>query len=77
METINIYEAKAKLSKLIEKALKGEEIIIAKGNKPLVRLEPLSQARSQRSMGAGKDIVISIGDDFDEPLDDFKDYMEG
>lgn len=75
METINIYDAKARLSKLIEKALKGEEIIIAKGNKPLVRLEPLPEARAKRVLGQGKEYILSIADDFDEPLDDFKDYM--
>jgi prevent-host-death family protein len=76
MEIINIYEAKAKLSKLIEQALRGKEIVIAKNNKPLVKLEPLPEARPKRQIGTGKHIFISMSDDFDEPLEDFKEYME-
>ncbi len=76
MEVFNIYEAKAKLSKLIQQALLGQEIIIAKGNKPLVRLEPLPEARPKRKIGQGKHIVLRISPDFDEPLEDFKEYME-
>lgn len=72
---LNIYEAKAKLSRLIERAMKGEEVIIAKGNKPLVRLQPLPEAGSQRQLGGCKGYVLSVADDFDEPLEDFKDYM--
>ncbi|MBI2335815.1 MAG: type II toxin-antitoxin system Phd/YefM family antitoxin [Deltaproteobacteria bacterium] len=71
---LNIYEAKAKLSKLIERALQGEEVIIAKGNKPLVRLEPLPEAKGQRALGQGKSYILSVSDDFDAPLKDFKDY---
>lgn len=42
--TANIHEAKTTLSKLIERALAGEEVIIAKAGKPLVKLTPVSQA---------------------------------
>lgn len=72
---LNIYEAKAQLSSLIERALKGEEVIIAKGNKALVRLEPLPHLRPQRTLGGGEACVLEIADDFDAPLDDFKEYM--
>jgi len=72
---LNIYEAKSKLSALIEMALKGKEVIIAKDNKPLVRLEPLPRALKKRTLGQGKNYILSIADDFDAPLDDFKDFM--
>ena len=75
MRQMNVYEAKAKLSELIESALKGEEIIIAKDNKPMVRLEPLPEAKGQRTLGRGKSYILKISDDFDQPLDDFKDYI--
>jgi len=71
---LNIYEAKAKLSQLIERAIQGEEVIIAKGNKPLVRLEPLSKLKGKRALGQGKSYILSVSDDFDAPLEDFKDY---
>ena len=78
METlqVNIHKAKTELSKLIQAALNGKQVIIARGNKPVVRLEVLPEARSQRKIGNSKGLIRSMADDFDEPLDDFKDYME-
>jgi len=73
---VNIHEAKTQLSKLIQAALKGREVIIAKGNKPVVRLEVLPEARSERKIGNARGLILSMDDDFDEPLDDFREYME-
>jgi prevent-host-death family protein len=63
----NIHEAKSQLSKLIESALAGEEIIIAKAGKPLVRLIPYQEQQQPRTPGAwfGK---VSMRDDFDAEL---------
>ena len=76
MHQVNIHEAKTQLSKLIQEALEGEDVIIAKDNKPLVRLEVLPEIKDRRRIGGAKHLVISMSDDFDKPLDDFKDYME-
>jgi len=73
---VNIHEAKTQLSKLIQAALNGKRVIIARGNKPVVRLEVLPEARSKRKIGNSKGLVLSMADDFDEPLDDFREYME-
>jgi len=77
METhqVNIHEAKTNLSKLIQEAIEGKEVIIAKDNQPLVRLEVLPETRPQRRIGQEKDLVLYLADDFDAPLDDFKEYM--
>lgn len=77
METIqvNIHEAKTQLSKLIQEALRGREVIIARGNKPVVRLDVLPDVRSQRKIGNAKGLILFMDADFDEPLDDFSDYM--
>jgi antitoxin (DNA-binding transcriptional repressor) of toxin-antitoxin stability system len=77
METlqVNIHEAKTQLSKLIQAAVNGKQVIIARGNKPIVRLEVLPEARSHRKIGNAKGLILSMDDDFDEPLNDFKDYM--
>ena len=77
METlqVNIHEAKTQLSKLIQAAVNGKQVIIARGNKPVVRLEVLPEARSDRKIGNAKGLILSMADDFDEPLDDFKEYM--
>ena len=78
METlqVNIHEAKTQLSKLIQAAVNGKQVIIARGNKPIVRLEVLPEARSHRKIGNAEGLILFMADDFDGPLDDFKDYME-
>ncbi|KGM43503.1 prevent-host-death protein [Alkalispirochaeta odontotermitis] len=73
---VNIHEAKTQLSKLIQAALNGKQVIIAKGNKPVVRLEVLPQAQVHRKIGNAKGLILSMDDDFDEPLNDFREYME-
>ena len=69
MDTVNLYEAKTKLSQLVERAAAGEEIIIAKAGRPLARLVPLAKRTTPRPLGllAGQ---VKIGDDFDDPLPD-------
>ena len=73
---VNIHEAKTQLSKLIQAAVNGKQVIIARGNKPIVRLEVLPEVRSHRKIGNSKGLILSMADDFDEPLNDFEDYME-
>ena len=73
---VNIHEAKSQLSKLIQAALNGKEVIIARGNKPVVRLEALPEARIGRKIGNAKGLILSMSEDFDEPLDDFAEYMK-
>ena len=75
MHTVTIHEAKTHLSRLINEALRGEEIIIAKGKKPLVRLIALAEARQERRLDGVKGLVVAISDDFDAPLADFNEYM--
>ena len=64
---INIHEAKTHLSRLVERASAGEEIIIAKAGKPMARLVPLATAVKPKKLGLlrGK---IGIAEDFDAPL---------
>ena len=54
MATITVHRAKTTLSQLIERALKGEEIVIARGKVPAVRLVPLSVPTPRRQFGAMK-----------------------
>lgn len=67
MLTINIHEAKTHLSRLVEQAAAGEEIIIAKAGKPLAKLVPLHNAPSRRNLGMFKG-QLNVPDDFDAPL---------
>jgi len=68
-ETINLYEAKTHLSRLVERAAAGEEIIIAKAGRPKARLVPIQKTQRRRKPGLWKGRV-RIADDFDDPLPD-------
>jgi antitoxin (DNA-binding transcriptional repressor) of toxin-antitoxin stability system len=67
MVTITIHKAKTQLSRLIEKACQGEEIIIARGKKPVVKLVALEYKSGDRKPGAWKG-KIQVGPEFFEPL---------
>lgn len=67
MPTVKIHHAKTHLSRLIEKACAGEEIIIARGDEPLVRLQPLRGKKGQRKPGRLRG-VLKVGPEFFEPL---------
>ena len=66
---VNIYEAKSKFSKLINQALAGEEIIIAKSGKPVAKLVPFNKPTRNRKPGSAKGKIF-IANDFDAPLPD-------
>jgi antitoxin (DNA-binding transcriptional repressor) of toxin-antitoxin stability system len=61
-----VHAAKTNLSKLIEAALAGEEVVIAKGRKPVVKLVAIPQSKFQ--IGLLKDELVGPGPDFFEPL---------
>ena len=67
MAQVNIFEAKTHLSKLLELAEKGEDVIIARAGKPVARLTRLGTVKKPILYGAlrGK---IRIGENFDDPL---------
>jgi prevent-host-death family protein len=67
MKTVTIHQAKTNLSKLIEKACRGEEIIIARGPEPVVRLVPVATSKGHRKLGILKDKLV-VGSEFFEPL---------
>jgi prevent-host-death family protein len=69
MEIANIHEAKSQLSKLVEHAMNGEEVIIAKAGQPMVRLVPIRPDETPRRGGQWKGRV-RIAEDFDSLPDD-------
>jgi prevent-host-death family protein len=69
MSTITIHQAKTNLSKLIERAAQGEEIIIARGSKPVAMLVPVGAVKGKRQPGSLKG-KLEIGPEFFEPLSD-------
>lgn len=67
MKTVNVHEAKTQLSRLLERAHAGEEIVIAKSGEPYARLVPLDIKAPKRQPGTLQESV-EIADDFFEPL---------
>ena len=71
MQITNISEAKATLSKLIEKVMNGQEVIIGKAGKPVAKLVPYEFDTSPRQLGVGHwKGQIWMADDFDDLPDD-------
>lgn len=73
-KAVGIGEAKTNFSKLVRRAEAGEEIVVRRGREPVARIMPLKKRGGVRGFGSMKD-EIRIGKDFDEPLEDFQDYM--
>mgnify|MGYP003383524381 CR=1 FL=1 len=69
MESVNIYDAKTRLSQLLEKAASGQDVIVCRNGKPLARITQLKDPRPPRVFGVLKGRV-RIADDFDAPLPD-------
>jgi antitoxin (DNA-binding transcriptional repressor) of toxin-antitoxin stability system len=77
MNPIPIEEAQARLPELIDKLLPGEEVAIIRGEQRVAKLvsEAVSEGK-RRVPGLGKGQILYMADDFDAPLEDFKEYME-
>jgi prevent-host-death family protein len=73
MKQVNIYEAKTHLSLLIGEALGGEDVVVARNGKPLVRLVPVKERKPSDAFGMDRGKVW-ISPDFDQTPEDFKDY---
>lgn len=71
---VDITEAQHRLLGLIEAAEHGEEVIITRSQQPLIQLVPIHRSFHQPQFGSARG-RITITDDFDEPLDDFQEYM--
>jgi len=67
MKQVNIHQAKTELSKLVERAEAGEEILIARAGRPVAKLVPLGRGQGRRKLGL-LDGKFRIPDDFNKPL---------
>ena len=74
-ETINIHDAKTHLSRLLERVERGEELVIARGGRPVARLVPLETRTQPRRLGIWKD-QMWISPDFDEPIPELIEAFE-
>ena len=67
MSVVTIHKAKTNLSRLIEKVARGEEVIIARGSKPVARLVAVGEVNGKRQPGSLKGKLV-VGREFFEPL---------
>jgi len=67
MSVVTIHHAKTNLSRLIEKASEGEEVIIARGSKPVAKLIAVGEVKGKRQPGSLKGKLL-VGPEFFEPL---------
>jgi prevent-host-death family protein len=72
---VNIHEAKTHLSRLVERVEAGEEIVIARGGRPVARLVPMAQRTKPRALGIWKEQVW-VAPDFDAPIPELLDAFE-
>jgi prevent-host-death family protein len=75
MNQFNIAEAKAHFSELVRKALMGEEVVIARDNKPLLKLVPIQPALTERKPGSAAGQILYIAPDFDATPEGFEDFQ--
>ena len=74
MAQVTVHEAKTHLSRLIHRAQAGEEVIIARGDTPVVRLVAIDGAPQPRRLGGAPGLVEYMADDFNAEIDDFGAY---
>ena len=72
MTQLDIAKAKSNLSKLLDLAIEGEEIIITQDNQPVAKISPIKRPL-KRGSAKGK---VWMSDDFDELIEDFQEYMQ-
>ena len=75
MQTVTVAEAAEKLTDLIDAALRGEEIVITKGDR-IIQLTPKQPVKRYPAKAGTAKGQVWMSDDFDEPLEEFKEYME-
>lgn len=75
MEIVTIENAQAHLSELIDRLQAGEEVVITRNAEPIAKLVVMTTHMPPRQPGLLKDKILYMAEDFDAPLEDFKEYM--
>lgn len=71
---IDLNHARTQLPELVRQAARGEDVILTEGGEPVAKIIPVTRALTPREFGSARGL-IHMSDDFDEPLEEFKDYM--
>ena len=78
MSYVTIENANSQLAQIVDQVSEGEEVVFVRDSIPIAKLVPLPETSTQPrrpGYGCGKDDILYMADDFDAPLEDFKDYM--
>lgn len=78
MSQVILEDPNSQLAQLVQQASAGEEIIILRGTVAVAKIVPMPAEKLKpirSGYGAGKEDILYMADDFDAPLEDFKDYM--
>ena len=78
MSRVMLEDVGSQIAHLVEQARQGEEVIILRDSTPVAKIVPLPEEKSTEVVshfGNAKDVLIYMADDFDAPMEDFKDYM--
>ena len=73
MHQVSVEEAKTKLHDLVDAAVSGEEVVIAKDEEHLVKLVPVPRTNPRPEFGSARRL-ITMSEDFEEPLEEFEEY---
>jgi antitoxin (DNA-binding transcriptional repressor) of toxin-antitoxin stability system len=77
MSTITLEDAQANLPEVINRLQPGEELVILRHNQPVAKLVGEgARTRTPRIPGSAKGKILYMAEDFDAPLEDFREYME-
>lgn len=71
---IDLKQAQTRLAELVQEAARGEEVILTQSGEPVARIIPITRAQGPREFGSARGL-IHMADDFDAPLEDFREYM--
>ena len=66
-----MHEAKTHLSRLVDMALEGDDVVITRRDRPVVRLTPIAESNRRRAVGALPGLLKKMPDDFNETLEDW------
>ena len=73
---VSLIEAAASLNDLVEAAIDGEEVILLRGNLPVAKIMSIDVPKRRPAKAGSAKGLVWMSEDFDEPLEEFKEYVE-
>lgn len=76
MASVTLEQARENLERLIDRAATGEEVIIMRDSEPLAKIVSAMRYSTRPVFGSAKAVLVHMADDFNAPLEEFREYME-